>query len=117
MNVVEKAREIMKEPDEIIDLYDFSIVWASSKVEKILEFSKGGLVGQRITDWFAPTETDKRAKAVEHMSKSHGFMNVDAKTKKGDTVSFEVEFYTIEFEKGFFHIGKIVNYEKHAAKK
>jgi hypothetical protein len=46
------------------------------------------------------------------MSKSHGFLTFDLKTKKGGVVRFEVEFYTLEFGGGFYHIGKFVKYNK-----
>jgi hypothetical protein len=33
-------------------------------------------------------------------------------TKKGGAVRFDVEFHTLESDKGFHHIGKFLKYEK-----
>lgn len=111
--VLKKAKELLKEPDMIIDLYDFSIVWTSTRLEvETLGFSKGELIGRSIMDFFAISEDKKRAKAVEHMIKEHGFMKVDLKTKEGDIMKFDVEFYTAKVKDGFYHMGKKVKCTK-----
>ena len=107
-DVLRKAKELLKEPDMIIDLYDFSIVWISPLVEvETLGFGKGELIGRLIMDIFAiEQDKEKRAKAIEHMIKEHGFMKVDLKTKEGGIARFDVEFYTAKVKDGFYHMGK-----------
>ena len=110
--ILDKAKELLADPDIIIDLYDFTIVWSSQKHEKITGFSKKELTGKQVQNFFALNGDKKRAKAIEHMSKSHGRMNVESTTKKGYVVKFTVEFYTIKFDDGFYHIGKLLDYKK-----
>ena len=45
------------------------------------------------------------------MSKSHGFLTSELKTKDDGTVRFEVEFYTVKMNGGFYHIGKFLKYK------
>jgi PAS domain S-box-containing protein len=110
--VLEKARELCGKPDMIIDLYDFTVVWMSDELEKILGYKKGEMIGKTIMETFALKEEEKRKKAIEHMSKEHGFMNSFLKAKDGNKIRFDVEFYTVEFKGGFYHIGKKVKYER-----
>jgi len=79
--LLKKAKELFKKPDIIIDLYDFTIVWMSKELSKILGFTKNELIGQAIPETFAMSETNKRAKAIEHMSKTYGNLKVNSKSK------------------------------------
>lgn len=110
--VLEKAKELLGEPDMIIDLYDFTILWMSSELEKLLGYAKDEIVGKTIMEAFALKDEEKRAKAVEHMSKVHGFMNSLLKSKDGSKVRFDIEFYTVEFKGGFYHMGKKIRHER-----
>jgi hypothetical protein len=107
-----KAKELLKTPDMILDLYDFTIVWMSPRLKKILELSDDELVGKQLPNYFSVGDDKKREKSIEHMSKAHGFLTSDLKTKKGGVVRFEVEFYTIEFKGGFYHIGKGIKHSR-----
>ena len=107
-----KAKKLLKTPDLIMDLYDFTVVWMSPRLKKLLELSDNESAGKRFPKYFSVGEDEKREKAVEHMSKPHGFLMSDLKTKSGGVVRFEVEFYTIEFKGGFYHIGKSLKYIK-----
>ncbi len=109
--VLDKAKELLETPDMVLDLYDFTIAWTSPRLEKILGFSKGELVGKQLPNYFNVKPGEKREKSVEHMSKSHGFLTSELKTKNDGTVKFDVEFYTLEIGGGFYHIGKFVKYE------
>jgi PAS domain S-box-containing protein len=108
--LLEKAKEIIKEPELIMDLYDFTIIWINKKTEYIIGFTSEELAGRPITELLAIDSDEMRAKVVEHMSKNHGFMDSSLKTKNGDIVDFKVEFYTFEFKKGFYHVGKAIIY-------
>ena len=106
-----KAKELFKEPDIIIDLYDFTILWMSPRLERIVDFTNHELIGKNVADTFALPVDKRREKAIEHMSKQHGFLDVDSKAKKG-VVRFRVEFYTTELNKGFYHIGTMIKHTK-----
>jgi len=108
--LLNKAKEFIKEPDLIMDLYDFTVLWLSKKVEDVIGYTSEELAGKPITDLLVVDSNGMRAKVVEHMSKAHGFMESSLKTKSGDIVDFKVEFYTFEFKKGFYHVGKGVSY-------
>ena len=110
--VVKKAKEILKNPDMLVDLYDFTIVWMSPWLEKILGYGKEKLVGKELADYFAVDDAKKREKVFEHISKTRDHLTADLKTKGGNIVRFEVEFHTFEFNKGFYHVGKSIKHEK-----
>jgi hypothetical protein len=110
--IVQKARELLDNPEMIIDLYDFSVVWMSKWLKEQLGYTKDEMIGKPIMGAFALREDKKRAKAVEHMSKEHGFMKVGLKAKNGDVIKFDVEFCTTEFKGGFYHIGRKLKYER-----
>ncbi len=111
-DVLKKARELLREPEMIIDLYDLTIIWMGDSLKKLTGFINDELIGTTIMNEFAPSEKDKRAKAMEHMSKSHGFMDVALKRKGGGSLKFNVEFYTFELKGGFFHAGKSLKHTK-----
>ena len=115
-DLIKKAGELLENPDMIIDLYDFTIVWMSEKLRGILS-AGDELIGTHLTDMFAIPEFQKREKVMEHINKSHGFFKISLKSKDRAVVKFDVEFRTVEFNNGFYHIGKFIKYEKVPEKK
>jgi PAS domain-containing protein len=115
--IMRKAKELLKEPDMIIDLYDYTIIWTSDRILKITGFTREETEGKQIIDIHSISEEEKRKKLMEHASKPHGFMEVCLKLKGGGSVRMDVEFYNAEIEGGFYHFGTMLKHSKPVRKR
>jgi len=107
--IITMAKKYVDKPDKIIDLYDFSIVYASPKLCQYLGYSEEDLEKIPAYDIFADAEKMKNEVIGEGLFNEHGFKEINIRTKMGDVVQSKMEFYTIQEDGGFFQIGKMLD--------
>jgi hypothetical protein len=111
-----EARKHITEPDLVIDLYDLSIVWMSSKLMELLEYSEKDLGNITLIDLFG-YDKERTRKAISEDFKEHGFRELIARTSKGTKFRLKAEFSNFEYNKGFYRVAKCLNHEKHVSGK
>jgi PAS domain S-box-containing protein len=111
-NLLKRAKELLASLDIIIDLQDYTVVWASPQLKRLMGYGKDKFIGKKIIDFFALTEDEKVVKALEHTKSVHGPLHVDLKCKDGNVLHIDAEYYLLEFKDGFYHVGKMLKHQK-----
>ncbi len=105
--LLKKARELFDEPDVIIDLFDMTFIWVSQHILDISGYSEDEMLGKQVMEFFSGFNIENNETLKRLMKTSHGKMNILAVGKDSKDIKINAEFYTIQHDDGYFHIGKI----------
>lgn len=104
----QKAKEYISNPDIVVNLYDFSVVWLSPRAQKMSGYSEKELSGEliRITDIFGFKE-DEAIKTVWKDTKTEGERHFVAKMKDGKQYEVVIHFFAFKFGDTPYRVGEI----------
>jgi len=104
--LIEYCKNIVKNPDVIMDLYDQSFSWASDKAVKMLGFSHEELANTRIMDLRVKDKSDQED-LIEHTRKKDYVDIFPMKTKSGKVINIQARVVMIEFKNNPYQIVKV----------
>jgi predicted methyltransferase len=114
-NILHKVKQIVKNPDAIIDTYDLSFVFVSEKCCKLTEFSRDELVGNQI---FVMCQKYKEPCEIEINMQNDPPQEriIPIVTKSKKNIKFKIKSLGIKVENYPYHVEKYLkllnNYKK-----
>jgi len=73
--ILQKAGEILNEPDAIIDFYDQTFFWVSEKIAKLTGFPVDTIIGVQVSKVHGETEESIREFQTQIMNTPDGIVN------------------------------------------
>jgi hypothetical protein len=104
--LLEKANQMINDPDVIIDLFDLSFVWVGAKLVKLLGYPKSEILEKPFHDFVRVNKIDIR-NMVYYMFRKKGQNRFTMKTKLKKNVEVNANVKVFEFKGGFYQVGKI----------
>jgi PAS domain S-box-containing protein len=106
---LQKAREVIRDPDIITGMYDHIILWISKKMEKRTGYTMKDLENKNVTDYFQYGKKEVMKLILNISFKKSGSFNVRVLLKSGKKVIFKVKFCKLKYEDKYYHVAKILN--------
>ena len=113
-NVLAKAREFFGEDlDYVVDLYDLSIIWASSRVVDASEYSLEELHHKSLIDMLDPdiNTEDYRKNISERLIEGNGTTDVHTINRSGIKYILHIQFQTFDLGGGMYMACKALKVE------
>ena len=110
--ILSKAKSLLKNLDVLIDVYDFSIMWASEKTAKTLGYSVDELKKMYLFDIMAYRKDRARSMTAEDFKRIEGVRELKLKSKDKKPVPIKTLFKFFKFGDGYYLIGEILEYKK-----
>ncbi len=96
--LVEKAREVAKEPDAIADGYDMTFQWISPRMSKLLGYDVSDIVDKQVMVIHSNSSEEARIMETEIFAIEEPMIkDIPIKTKSGKFTKFRLKFFPFEF--------------------
>ena len=105
--LIKNCKELVKDPDAIMDLYDQTFAWASDKAAKLLGFSHKELSVKRVLD-IRIKDTSDEEDLTEHTSKNDYIDIFPMRTKDGKEILIKARVKYIKFNEQPYQIIKVL---------
>ncbi|MBN2142490.1 PAS domain-containing protein [Candidatus Woesearchaeota archaeon] len=108
--ILKKAKEYIKNPQYITDLFDMSIVWCSKELAAMAEYSVEELLEKRVPDLLdnGMTDLQKREYALESIPQGKGESTTTMISKSGKKYNVTFRFIHVMYEGGSYEVGELM---------
>ena len=108
-----KSKTVCKNPDAIVNLYDYCVVWISDGLLKNLEYSSENVVGKSILNlFFGSSNSAVRKFLIKILSLTSMVKEITATTKSKKKLVIKAKFFNFKHEGTPFLVAKVLDYPK-----
>lgn len=104
-----KAKELIEEPDFIVDAYDLTLQWTSPKFQKILGYDEAEIKDFQVLNLYADDPEKARQLQGDVLFGPQGAVReIPLKTKTGKRIQLKLKIFHLELEETPYLVAQII---------
>ena len=112
MGILEEAEKLVREPDAIINLMDFSLEFVSKKISDVTGMNREDLIGKCVYEILAHNKEEVRQMGFNDLREMDGERDIKFATKSKKPRNSRIKFRILQKGNNYYLIGKIMKLEK-----
>ena len=105
-----KSKTVCKNPDAIVNLYDYCLVWISESLLNKLEYELSEVIDKSIINLFFGNDSKLRQVLIKVLSKTSMIKELTATTKNKNKLVMKVKFHNLNYDNTPFLVAKVLEF-------